>query len=86
MSGYAAGVMAGYGLPEERLSVVPNGIPAVHAGATAGPQAPRFAAVGRLRAGEGIGELLAGWPDGTPLDVFGDGPQLDHLQPSPPGG
>jgi len=86
LSGYAAGVMAGYGLPEERLSVVPNGIPALHAGATAGPQAPRFAAVGRLRAEKGFAELLAGWPGGTPLDVFGDGPQLDHLQAVAPRG
>ena len=86
LSDYAAHVMATYGVPQPRLAVVPNGIPPVHAGAASVPQEPRFAAVGRLRAEKGFAELLAAWPAGTPLDVFGDGPQLGRLRELAPAG
>ncbi len=79
LSEYARSTFARYGLPSERLHLVPNGVRAVHGAASRAPGRPRWLAIGRLRDEKGFAELLRGWPAGAELDIIGDGPQADDL-------
>lgn len=79
LSEFARATFARYGVDASRLVLLPNGVPAAHAGAGPAPSTPRWLAVGRLRAEKGFAELLRGWPADQPLDIVGDGPQRDEL-------
>lgn len=75
-----------YGVPSQRLRLVPNGVSQVHQGPTVVPDKPRWLAVGRLRAEKGFDVLLRSWPAGEQLDIIGDGPQHEELLAlAPPG-
>jgi glycosyltransferase involved in cell wall biosynthesis len=72
-------LFARFGVPEERLSLVPNFCVGVHAAATPAPAEPRFVAVGRLSGEKGFADLLRDWPAGRRLDVIGTGPLATPL-------
>lgn len=61
-----------FGLPQERLDVVPNGVPLpVDGPVSAGVGCVAF---GRLTAEKNWAQLVSDWPADRDLDVFGDGP------------
>ncbi|WP_127360607.1 glycosyltransferase family 4 protein [Actinacidiphila soli] len=70
-----------FGLPESRLSLVPNFVslrdpcgPAESAADEPDDTRCRWLFVGRLSEEKGILQLLRNWPAGEPLDVIGSGP------------
>lgn len=68
-----------FGVPSERLRVLPNGIEP----GTGGPRRPtngRWVFVGRLSEEKGLGTLRDEWPSHLRLDLFGDGPMRTVLQ------
>ena len=77
---HAQDLFVRFGVPADRIDVVPHGIAARHAGAVAGPTRPRFLAAGRFAPEKGLDVLLRDWPADLALDVVGDGPQADLLQ------
>ena len=79
LSGRARSLLVRFGVPEERLSLVPTFVREVHAGVVSGPSQARYAAVGRLSPEKGFDRLLREWPAGVPLDVFGGGPEAARL-------
>lgn len=79
LSEFARSTYAHYGIDEDRLVLLPNGVPQVNGAARAAPPQQRWLAVGRLRDEKGFAELLRGWPAEARLDIAGDGPQRDEL-------
>ena len=83
------GILARYGVPEDNMVVIPNGLPD-EAGLAEPqlepPEVERWVTVGRLSPEKGVRELLAIWPAGVPLDVFGDGPERAQLERTAPAG
>ena len=69
-----------YGVPPDRLVLIPNGISEVHSGVVGPPEPSRWLAVGRLSAEKGFQRLLRSWPEYQPLDIVGEGPQRQELQ------
>lgn len=69
-----------FGLPQERLDVVPNGVTVPDAQ----PQGPGTGCVafGRLTAEKNWAQLVSDWPADRDLDVFGDGPLRQQLAAS----
>jgi glycosyltransferase involved in cell wall biosynthesis len=79
LSARARGLLARFGVPDERLALVPNFVEELHPDATPAPRAPRFVAVGRLSSEKGFADLLRAWPAGHRLDVIGGGPLAAEL-------
>ncbi len=76
---HARDLFVRFGVPADRIDVVPHGIAPRHAGAVPGPAQPRFLVAGRLSPEKGVDRLLREWPEDLPLDVVGDGPQADLI-------
>lgn len=78
-------IFAEYGLPRQKMVVIPNGMPPLAPPAAA--TAPhRWIFLGRLDHGKGLRDLLHHWPEGSTLDVVGDGPLQAELQGGTPVG
>lgn len=60
-----------FGVPSDRLRLVPNFTAALHGAAGPAPAQDRFIAVGRLSAEKGFEHLVDAWPTGRPLDIVG---------------
>ena len=87
LSPYAHDTYVRYGVPAERLRLVPNGVAdAYPGGVESAPVEQRWVAVGRLRDEKGLLPLLRGWPEGITLDIIGEGPQLAELVDEAPAG
>ncbi|MFM2438213.1 MAG: hypothetical protein RLZ55_1032, partial [Actinomycetota bacterium] len=81
LSEFARQTYARYGVPEDQLRLVPNGVAKVHSRVAPARTGAGWIAVGRLRAEKGFSELVAAWPEGEQLEIAGDGPlrpQLDQ--------
>lgn len=75
-----------FGVPADRMALIPNGVPDPGCPSLTPPAAPRFAAVGRLSSEKGFASLLRAWPGGAPLDIVGDGPEAVKLRALAPAG
>lgn len=82
-----------FGLPESRLSLVPNfagpadpGRPVESLGYEADDSRRRWLFVGRLSEEKGILQLLRSWPAGELLDVVGSGPLESACRAAAPDG
>lgn len=70
---HVADVYAGWGLPPEKLRVIPHFTPAPVAGAPSAGSG-EFVAASRLSPEKGVLDLLRVWPADVPLAVYGGGP------------
>lgn len=68
-----------FGIPAEKLTLLPNFVGDEHAHFNAPDEASRFLAVGRLTPEKGFEDLLRAWPAGVPLDIIGDGPLRERI-------
>lgn len=86
LSPYTRSMFRSFGLADQRMVLIPNGVP--DPGASDVPRAvpARFVAVGRLSAEKGFRGLLRDWPSGIPLDLLGDGPESAALKRIAPRG
>ena len=86
LSAYTRAMFERFGLPPERMVLLPNGVPdpGKSGGLRAEPR--RFVAVGRLSAEKGFRRLLREWPAGIRLDVLGEGPEAIDLKRMAPAG
>jgi glycosyltransferase involved in cell wall biosynthesis len=79
LTGRARHLYEGFGLPPEKIAVIPNFvgdggfIPAI-------PPGTEWAYVGRLSEEKGIANLIKHWPDSETLNIYGDGPLLDEVE------
>lgn len=69
-----------FGLPPAKLALVPNFVSRAHLSHRPMPEEVRWIAAGRLTREKGFLNLLKMWPNGLPLEIFGDGPDLAELQ------
>ncbi len=60
-----------FGIPSDRMRLVPNFTTDIHGSTTLPPPLPRYLAVGRLSAEKGFAELVEQWPPGRRLDIIG---------------
>lgn len=80
LSEFARSTYVRYGVPADRLRLIPNGVARVHARVASPRPDAGWIAVGRLRAEKGFSELVAAWPRGERLDIAGDGPLRPQLE------
>jgi len=78
----AKSILVAQGLPEERISVIPNFIELTEGKYTGklNVKNGRWIATGRLSREKGFLNLLENWPDGARLDIIGNGPDQDVLE------
>lgn len=86
LSPYTGSMFRAFGLPEERMVLIPNGVPDPGAPHVPRSVPARFVAVGRLSAEKGFRSLMRDWPSGILLDLLGDGPEAAALRRVAPRG
>ncbi|WP_327190133.1 glycosyltransferase family 4 protein [Streptomyces xinghaiensis] len=78
-----------FGVPPEKLALVPNfvapGSPGTGPGGLPAAPAARWVYAGRLSEEKGILPLLRNWPESEPLDVIGSGPLESACREVAPG-
>ncbi len=74
-----------YGVDAARLQVIPNFVDDPYGSTPRVTLSDAWLYVGRLAPEKGIAELLAEWPEGVSLDVYGDGPLAEQLHRAPSG-
>ena len=72
------------GIEEKNHQIIPNFVPSNPL--TSSNKNGRWLWVGRISAEKGLKNLLSIWPQGSALDIFGDGPQRALLEDSKPDG
>jgi len=80
LSPFARDIYERYGLPSEKLTLLPNGIHDDFGPARAAPVDVRWLVLGRLSAEKGVLQLLQRWPAHHPLDIVGDGPLRQEVE------
>lgn len=83
---HARDLFVRFGVPAERIDVVPHGIAPRHTGPVTGPAAPRYLVAGRLAPEKGVEQLVREWPAGVALDIVGEGPRADAVHRGAPDG
>jgi glycosyltransferase involved in cell wall biosynthesis len=78
LSEAAADVYRRFGLRDDLIRVIPNGIPEPKGIPTVARA--NWTAAGRLTSEKGFLELVSSWPRGKTLSLFGDGPDLAALE------
>jgi len=73
-----ANVYTRYGVPKEKISVIPNF--RLHAPGNHSARGSRFCFIGRLSEEKGLIPLLKAWPEEFFLDIYGDGPLRDEVE------
>jgi glycosyltransferase involved in cell wall biosynthesis len=68
------------GLSSQRLHVIPNGVEPSPGGPLLGFKREGWVVAARLEKAKGVLDLLHDWPPGTPLAVFGTGPQQAEIE------
>lgn len=74
LSSAAADIYRRYGIADDRLTVIPNGLEDPGP-PTDQPPNGRWAVVGRLTAEKGVAALVRIWPQDQDLDIIGAGPE-----------
>lgn len=71
-----------YGADRNKLTMVPNGVPAAPATMPVNVlrEKNRWVTIGRISAEKGTSDLISSWPEQLKLDVIGDGPDAGRLK------
>ncbi|MBB5642397.1 glycosyltransferase family 4 protein [Cryobacterium roopkundense] len=74
----ARGLYEGFGLPAEKISLIPNFVDDV--GFTRSTPGTDWVYIGRLTEEKGIANLIKHWPETHTLRIYGDGPLREHVE------
>jgi glycosyltransferase involved in cell wall biosynthesis len=80
LSERAKSIYRQYGLPEEKIIIIPNGLDIAIPPNTREMPKTRWIAVGRLTAEKGFADLVRLWPVGLNLDIIGEGPEAELIR------
>jgi len=80
LSNRAQSIYTKYGLPEDKITIIPNGLDIPTPASLEPVDPPHWVGIGRLTPEKGFADLVGSWAATRRLDIIGSGPEEDEIR------